>query len=235
MNEHILSTYDDELKEVRSIMVRMGDCAAEQLSNAMTALRELDTELAEKTWQADKKLDALEMTAERAVIGVFARRAPVADDLREVVSTLKMTSMIERMGDYAKNIAKRTTSIAGGSLVLMPQTIDTMATEAHVMVQNMMHAYIRRDVDLAIDVWEHDEQLDGLYNVTYERILTRMTDMPEHIPELTHYLMIAKNLERIGDQATNVAEQIYYAITGDTLDEKRIKKDTTSVKLHRTR
>lgn len=232
MNDHILSTYDTELKGLRTIVVQMGDFASNQLENAMTALRQLDVEQAQKTLELDKKLDALEATAERAVIGVFARRAPVADDLREVISALKMTTMIERMGDYAKNIAKRAIPIADGSIVLMPQMLDGMSTEALKMIENVIHAYIHRDQDLAMEVWERDEHLDSMYNAAYRRILARMMENPEHISILTHYLMIAKNLERIGDQATNVAEQVYYAITGKSLDDERLKNDVTSDELY---
>jgi len=231
MNDHILSTYDDELKEVRTIVVQMGDMAATQLSEAMQALRDLDIEKANDVRLSDKKLDALEITAERAVIGVFARRAPVADDLREVVSALKMTTMIERMGDYAKNIAKRTFALSDGALVLMPEMLDKMATEAHQMIANVLEAYVKRSAEQAVAVWESDEALDNMYNLTYRKILARMMETPEYIGELTHYLMIAKNIERIGDQATNVAEQIFYAITGDNLEEARAKNDETSVEL----
>ena len=231
MNDHILSTYDDELKEVRTIVVQMGDMAATQLSEAMQALRDLDIEKANDVRLSDKKLDALEITAERAVIGVFARRAPVADDLREVVSALKMTTMIERMGDYAKNIAKRTFALSDGALVLMPEMLDKMAKEAHQMIANVLEAYVKRSAEQAVAVWESDEALDNMYNLTYRKILARMMETPEYIGELTHYLMIAKNIERIGDQATNVAEQIFYAITGDNLEEARAKNDETSVEL----
>ncbi len=231
MNDHILSTYDDELQEVRSIVIQMGDLAANQLSEAMQALRDLDIEKAKEVRLSDKKLDALEITAERAVIGVFARRAPVADDLREVVSALKMTTMIERMGDYAKNIAKRTFALSDGALVVMPEMLDKMAIEAHQMIESVLEAYVKRSAEQAVAVWESDEALDSMYNLTYRKILARMMETPEYIGELTHYLMIAKNIERIGDQATNVAEQIFYAITGDNLEEARAKNDETSVEL----
>lgn len=225
MNQHILRTYDDELKEVRSVVVRMGGLAAEQLADSMKALRDQDIDLAEETRAADKTLDALEVQAENTVVGVFARRAPVADDLREVVSALKMTTMIERMGDYAKNIARRSISIAEGQgVVLMPHLLDEMATEAHEMIQDVMDAYVQRGADEAIEVWERDEHLDNMYNAAYRQILARMMEAPEHIATLSHYLMIAKNLERIGDQATNVAEQVYYTITGRFLEEARQSK-----------
>ncbi len=232
MNQHILRTYDDELMEVRSVVVRMGGLAAEQLADSMQALRELDLDLAEKTRQADKKLDALEVQAENTVIGVFARRAPVADDLREVVSALKITTMIERMGDYAKNIARRSIAIAEGKgVVLMPPLLDDMATHAHEMIQDVMDAYVKRGADEAIAVWERDEHLDNMYNAAYRQILARMMEAPEQIGVWSHYLMIAKNLERIGDQATNVAEQVHYAIMGEFLEEARQKRDRTSAEV----
>ncbi len=225
MSQHILSAFDDELKEVRSVVVRMGGLAAEQLADAMQALRDLDVELADKTLEADKKLDALEVQAENTVVGVFARRAPVADDLREVVSALKMTTMIERMGDYAKNIARRTVNLADGKgVILMPHLIEDMTTHAHEMIQDVMDAYVNRRADDAIDVWERDEHLDNMYNAANRQILARMMENPDQIAAWSHYLMIAKNLERIGDQATNVAEQVYYAITGQFLEEARQTK-----------
>lgn len=229
MSQHILRTYDDELKEVRSVVVRMGGLAAEQLADSMKALRELDKDLAEETRLADAKLDALEVQAENTVIGVFARRAPVADDLREVVSALKMTTMIERMGDYAKNIARRSISIANGQgVILMPHLLEEMATEAHEMIQDVMDAYVNHGADEAIAVWERDEHLDNMYNAAYRQILARMMEAPEQITVWSHYLMIAKNLERIGDQATNVAEQVYYTITGNFLEEARQARDTST-------
>ena len=222
MSQHILRAYDDELKEVRSVVVRMGGLAAEQLSDAVQALRDLDVELANKTREADKKLDALEVLAENTVVGVFARRAPVADDLREVVSALKMTTMIERMGDYAKNIARRVASISDHQgVILMPQIIEEMATLAHEMIQDVMDAYVNQGADEAIAVWERDERLDSMYNAANRQILARMMEAPDQIAAWSHYLMIAKNLERIGDQATNVAEQVYYALTGQFLEEAR--------------
>lgn len=226
MNQHILSTYDDELKEVRSVVVRMGSLAAEQLADSMRALRELDTELAELTRVADKKLDALEVIAENTVVGVFARRAPVADDLREVVSALKMTTMIERIGDYAKNIARRTLEIADGKgVILMPQLLEQMSAEAHEMIQDVMDAYVKRSADDAVAVWERDDHLDNLYDSTYRQILARMMENPDQIAVWSHYLMIAKNLERIGDQATNVAEQVFYTINGEFLEDARQRRN----------
>ncbi|MEX0299501.1 MAG: phosphate signaling complex protein PhoU [Kordiimonas sp.] len=228
MSDHTLSAYDDELNELRSIVSRMGGLAGDQLLGSMQALKERDSEEAQRLREADKELDRLEALAEQTAIGVFARRAPVADDLREVVSALKMTTLIERMGDYAKNIAKRTLAISESHPVVLPQTLETMAETAHRMIQDVMDAYAHRSADAAMDVWESDEVLDNMHNAAYRQILARMMETPDYINVYTHYLMIAKNLERIGDQATNVAEQIYYTITGVVLEEARPKGDTTS-------
>ena len=228
MSDHTLSAYDDELNELRSIVSRMGGLAADQLVGSMQALKERDADKAQRLREADKELDKLEAIAEQTAIGVFARRAPVADDLREVVSSLKMTTLIERMGDYAKNIAKRTLAISANDPVVLPQTLETMADTAHQMIQNVMDSFAHRDASAAMDVWESDETLDNMHNAAYRQILARMMETPEHINVYTHYLMIAKNLERIGDQTTNIAEQIYYTITGVVLEDARPKGDTTS-------
>lgn len=229
MNEHTVRAYDEELRELRAIVSRMGGLAEDQLIDAMNALNEFDHSLAEKVRDADKQLDRLEIEAEKAAIVVFARRAPVADDLREVVSSLKMTGLIERMGDYAKNIAKRAMAVSEMGPVAIPQVLDQMTRDARRMIQDVMDAYVHRDADLAMEVWERDEVLDNLHNSAYRHILARMMETPEKIGVLTHFMMIAKNLERIGDQATNVAEQVYYTINGVMLEEaRRPKHDLTS-------
>ncbi|WP_417451687.1 phosphate signaling complex protein PhoU [Kordiimonas sp.] len=232
MNDHIVKAYDDELKELRSIVSRMGGLAEEQLVAAMKALKEIDADAAWHVRSSDKALDQLELEAERTAIGVFARRAPVADDLREVVSSLKMTGILERIGDYAKNIAKRTLAVNEAAPVVMPQLLEQMADEARRMIQDVMDSYVHRDAEAAMDVWERDEALDNLHNAAYRQILARMMENPSQIGALTHFLMIAKNLERIGDQATNIAEQVYYTITGIMLeDARRPKQDFTSTEL----
>jgi len=232
MTEHIVKAYDDELRDLRAIVSRMGGLAEDQLVGAMEALNEFDTAKASAVRASDKQLDKLEIDAEKAAIVVFARRAPVADDLREVVSSLKMTGLIERMGDYAKNIAKRTLAISEMGPVALPPILDQMARDARKMIQDVMDAYVRRDADLAMEVWERDEALDNLHNAAYRQILARMMETPEKVGVLTHFLMIAKNLERIGDQATNVAEQVFYTINGVMLEEaRRPKHDLTSTEM----
>ncbi|WP_374763788.1 phosphate signaling complex protein PhoU [Yunchengibacter salinarum] len=227
MNEHIVRSYDDELQQLRSIVSRMGGIAESQLAGAMEALETLDVSAANTVRATDKDLDKLEMEAEKAAISMFARRAPVADDLREVVSILKMTAMLERTGDYAKNIAKRITALSAVSQDPMPAVLARMSGEARFMINRVMDAFVHRDSDLAVDVWEHDETLDTLHNEAYRQLVAHMSEMPDQIGALTHYLMIAKNIERIGDQATNLAELIFYIIEGDKLD-RRPKNDITS-------
>lgn len=232
MTDHIVKAYDNELRDLRAIVSRMGGLAEDQLVGAMEALNEFDTEKASLVRASDKQLDKLEIDAEKAAIVVFARRAPVADDLREVVSSLKMTGLIERMGDYAKNIAKRTLAVSEMGPVALPPILDQMARDARKMIQDVMDAYVHRDPELAMEVWERDEALDNLHNAAYRQILARMMETPEKVGVLTHFLMIAKNLERIGDQATNVAEQVFYTINGVMLEEaRRPKHDLTSTEL----
>ncbi len=228
MPEHIVRSYDEELKELRSIISRMGGLAEDQLSDAMRALVERDADVAHHVQRTDKVLDALEYEAEQTTIVIFARRAPVADDLREIVATLKMSGVIERMGDYAKNIARRAHSIIEQPSVDIPAILLNMANEAGHMIRNVMDAYVKRDLGAAYAVWERDEALDNMHNAVYRQILAQMMETPETIDVQTHLIMIAKNLERIGDQATNVAEQVYYTIKGVPLIEDRPKNDQTS-------
>jgi len=226
--EHIVKSYDAEIRELRSLISRMGGLVEEQLVGAVTALTEYDVEAATRIKAGDRQIDELEIQVEHTAISIFARRAPVADDLREIISSLKMSAVLERAGDYAKNIAKRTIAIAQERPVGFPPTIVQMSDLARSMMNDVMDAYVRHNADAAMDVWYRDEQLDNLHNATYRQLLARMVEMPDHINTWTHLLMIAKNLERIGDQTTNLAEQIYYSVKGKILEDTRPKHDLTS-------
>lgn len=228
MNEHIVRSYDDELQTLRTLVARMGGIAEEQLVDAVKALLSQDVDSAERVRQKDSLLDDLEHEIEQATIVVFARRAPVADDLREIVATLKMSGVLERMGDYAKNIAKRTSCITELSPTDFPAMINTMAEEAASMLREVMDAFVHRDTAAALAVWERDELLDNMHNAAYRQILEQMLEAPDKVDSFTHLVMIAKNLERIGDQATNIAEQVYYALTGVPLIQDRPKNDKTA-------
>lgn len=228
MPDHIVSSYDDELQELKIIVSKMGGLAENQLTDAIEALFDGDRDRALQVRDRDAHLDDLEYQAEQTTIVIFARRAPVADDLREIVATLKMSGVIERMGDYAKNIARRSVAIIDGPSLELPTTLRTMADEAAHMIRNVIDAYVHRDAEAAFEVWERDEVLDNLHNAAYRQTIELMMESPDYADSLTHVVMIAKNLERIGDQATNVAEQVYYAITGTPLKADRPKNDQTS-------
>lgn len=223
MTDHFLRSYDDELSSLRTMVSQMGGMAEDQLVHAMQAIRERDNTLAERVIAGDRMLDELERMAEQASMAMLARRAPLADDLREIVSALKMTTLIERMGDHSKNIARRGRDIIADSQVDMLPIVESMAQEAQTMVGKVMDAYVRRDADAALAVWEQDEALDSMHGAAFRQIIGAMVERPENMNIMTHMLMISKNLERIGDQATNVAEHVYYAITGEELELSRPK------------
>lgn len=228
MTNHILRSFDDELKYLRTKVSQMGGMAEEQLANAVAALKQGNEEQANAVIKADRALDQMEREIEKASMELFARRAPLADDLREVVAALKMTTLIERMGDHSKNIAKRSKEIRYGSAVEFPKIIDNMALEAQHMISNVMDAYARRDADAAMAVWEYDERLDALHSAASRDVISRMMEFPDTLNMMTHFLMISKNLERIGDQATNIAELVYYAITGQDLEINRTTPGTVA-------
>lgn len=228
MSDHIVQSYDDELQALRSLVARMGGLAEEQLIDSVKALMSKDKVFSEKISQKDIFLDELEREIEQTTIVIFARRAPVADDLRDIVATLKISSLLERMGDYAKNIARRTSGIDGLERSDIPNMLSNMADEAAHMIRQVIDAYVHRDTEGAMFVWERDELLDNMHNAAYREILATMMDAPDKVDSLTHLVMIAKNLERIGDQATNIAEQVYYAITGTPLSQDRPKNDQTA-------
>lgn len=228
MNDHTLKSYDNELSGLRGILARMGGLAEEQLVLSMKALLERDRDAAQAARDSDALLDDLEHEAENAAMVLFARRAPVADDLREVVAVLKMTTLIERMGDYAKNIARRALIIMEEEPLEIPDLLESMLVEARHMIQGSIDSFVQRDAALAVKIWEHDETLDNLHNSANREIMARMQEQPDHIVSLTHLLMIAKNLERVGDQSTNISEHVYAALTGTRMSGSRPKNDQTS-------
>jgi len=225
MTSHILKSYDEELDQLKTMVSQMGGLAEEQLDKALRALNGGDVKLIEEVETSDTILDQMERDVEQLSMTMFARRAPLADDLREIVAAIKMTTLIERMGDHAKNIGKRARDMINEGAFTVPPLLTTMADEARGMISNVMDAYVRRDADAAIAVWEHDEHLDSLHSAASRDIISRMMEQPETLNFMTHHLMIAKNLERIGDQATNVAELVHYAITGKELDQRMTSGD----------
>ncbi|WP_281856519.1 phosphate signaling complex protein PhoU [Litoreibacter halocynthiae] len=227
--EHITSAFDRDLEGVQALIMQMGGLVETAISDAARALEMRDTELAEQVRRNDKLIDALEEQVASEVARVIAVRAPTAGDLRTVLSVLKISGNLERMGDYAKNLGKRTSVLSempaitgtGGALRRMTQLVN-------VMLKDALDAYIQRDVDLAEDVRQRDSEVDQMYNALFREFLTHMLEDPRNITACMHLHFIAKNVERMGDHVTSICEQVAYLVTGAMPDEDREKQDRTS-------
>jgi phosphate transport system protein len=229
VSDHIFKAYDQDIATLKSMLVEMGGLAEEQLNNAILALTRNDTKLADEVIRSDVRLDELERRIEEKAILTIAKRQPVALDLREIIVAIRVSSDIERIGDLAKNTAKRTHAIAEPLPRKLSQGLARMGALAQAELKDVLDAYSRRDSDKAMAVWRADEDLDALYNSIFRELLTYMMEDPRNIGLCTHLLFGAKNLERIGDHATNVAENTYFLIHGKNLAEDRPKKDVTAV------
>jgi phosphate transport system protein len=220
MAEHTVKAFDQDIDQLRGLIAEMGGRAESALENAMTALVRRDKTLALKTVNEDPKIDLLESQVEKLVVQTIALRAPMANDLREVVAALKIAGVIERIGDYAKNIAKRVPLIVANRNLEPISLLPAMGQIAGEMVHDALNAFAARDADLAVAVIERDRVVDDFYTSLFRTLLTYMVENPKMISESAHLLFVAKNIERIGDHATNVAEMIYYAATGLHLPDR---------------
>jgi phosphate transport system protein len=221
MAEHTIKAFDEEIDRLRGLIAEMGGRAEAAIENAMTALQRQDLVLAAQVVADDKRIDAIEAEVEKLVIQVIALRAPMANDLRDVIAALKIVGVVERIGDYAKNIAKRVPLITANQRTLEPVSLlPSMGQVASEMVHDALNAFAARDPNLAIAVVERDTVVDDFYNSVFRTLVTYMVENPKTISECAHLLFIAKNIERIGDHATNVAEMVYYAATGQTLPDR---------------
>ncbi len=227
--QHTLQVYDEDLERLRAHVSQMAALADEELADAVRALVERDSALAEDVVQRDKTLDAMEAEGERKAIEIIALRAPVADDLREIMAIVKIINALERVGDYAKNIAKRTTVLIGTLPDAPSQLLPVLAEEVREMLSQVIDAFIGRDTKAAVAVWRSDAKVDALYTSLFRELLTYMVENPRRITAATHLLFIAKNLERVGDQATNIAELVYFMVEGEQLPDERPKSDESAV------
>ena len=218
--EHTVKAFDQDIGQLRGLIGQMGGLAEQAIADAMTALQRGDLDLARRVREGDKALDALEMEVERTAVRVIALRAPMANDLREVVAALKIAGVVERIGDYAKNIAKRVPMIESGSRIEPLSTLAAMARMASGMVHDVLNAFVARDADAAREVCARDDALDDFYDSIFRTLVTYMVENPRTISQVAHLLFVAKNLERIGDHATNVAEMVYFAATGTRLGDR---------------
>ena len=226
---HTIKAFDDELDRLRGSIAQMGGLAEAAIADAMRALVGRDVEGANRVIEADARIDALEAEIEKAAVQIIALRAPMADDLREVIAALKIASVVERIGDYAKNIAKRVHVIEPSSKIEPLSLLPEMARIAGEMVHNVLDAFAARDAAKAVAVCERDRAVDDFYNSIFRTLLTFMMENPHNITPATHLLFVAKNLERFGDHATNVAEMVYFAATGRHIAERPRGSDTTDM------
>jgi len=229
MSDHIVKSYDEDLGTLKTMLARMGGLAEEQLDNAIDALSRRDTALADRVIHNDERIDMLERQIEEKAVLTIAKRQPMARDLREIMVAIRVASDLERIGDLAKNTAKRAHAMPEALPRKLMAGLIRMGRLAQTELKNILDAFGRSDADLAMEVWRSDEELDALYNSIFRELLTYMMEDPRNIGLCTHLLFGAKNMERIGDHATNIAENVYYLVHGRTLAEGRPKKDTTSM------
>src|SRR5579885_3264537 len=227
-HEHIVRSYDAELARLTHEIAAMGERAAALFDEAMEALERRDNARARRVIAGDAAIDAQEREVSHDVLRLLALRQPIARDLREILAALRIASDIERIGDYAANVAKRSTVLNLSAPVPLAGSLPALATLAAELVREVMRAYNERDAELAHAVWERDAELDALYTGLFRELLTYMMEDARSITACTHLLFIAKNIERIGDHATNIAENVWFVVRGEPLTEARTKRDLTN-------
>ncbi|MBL4791830.1 phosphate signaling complex protein PhoU [Citromicrobium bathyomarinum] len=214
ISEHTVKAFDEDITRLRGLITEMGGLAETALEGALDALIRGDEVLAERIVADDRKLDTLEIEVDRLAVKIIALRAPMADDLREVIAALKIAGVVERIGDYAKNIAKRVGQIEGRTRFEPLTLLPAMADLAAEMVHDVLTAYAARDPALAREVIASDKKVDAFYNSIFRNLVSHMVENPATISSAAQLLFVARNIERIGDHATNVAEMVYFAATG---------------------
>jgi phosphate transport system protein len=232
---HIVTRYDQELTKLHDLITEMGGQVETQVALATQAVVEQDTVSASRAVEGDPAVDALEREVEQFVIRMLALRQPVAVDLRQIVAALKYTSALERIGDYAANVAKRSIVLSQFNLPCSLSGISNMARLVQENLKKIIDAIGENDAAAAMEVWRSDEAIDDIYNALFRELVTYMMEDPRNITPCTHLLFIAKNLERIGDHATNMAETLHYAVTGQTIEEQRPKGDNSAYAVVRPR
>jgi phosphate transport system protein len=229
MSEHTIKAFDNDLQELARKVAEMGGLAEKQVADAVAALAKRDSALAQRVVMLDSTIDSLQREIEERAILTIVRRQPMAVDLRELVGALRVASDLERIGDLAKNIAKRVVALDGE---FRPTTVirgvEHMTDLVLGQLKQVLDSYARRDAEMAIAVWRGDEEIDAVNNSLFRELLTYMMEDPRNITFCTHLLFCAKNIERMGDHATNIAETVHYIVEGRPLPEERPKGDNTS-------
>jgi phosphate transport system protein len=228
-DQHIASAFDRDLQDIQAQIMKMGGLVEMAILDAAEALASRDQEKAQEVRAKDKAVDLLEEQINDDAAQLIALRAPTAIDLRLVLSVLKISANLERIGDYAKNMAKRTSVLAQLPVIEEAHvSLRRMAREVQLMLKDALDAYIQRDATLAMDVIERDRDIDQLYNALFREFLTFMLEDPRNISACMHLHFIAKNTERMGDHVTAIAEQVVYLVTGEKPEDARDKGDVTS-------
>jgi len=229
-NTHIVHAFDKDLKKIETLLLQMGDLAQSQIVDSMTALVDRNMELGKTVRQTDDKMDALEIKINEKAVRLIALRQPMAEDLRMIVAIMKVSASLERIGDYAKNIAKRLNVLVETPAIgSSNNTLKQMSHLVQEMIMDVMKSFIDRDMELAADVRQRDKDVDELNNTMFRELLTHMMEDPRSITACMHLLFIAKNIERAGDHTTSIAEQVHYLINGSLPTDDRDRGDMTSM------
>jgi phosphate transport system protein len=228
-SEHVVRGYDEELRRLNNMITEMGGLAESQLGAAIEAVVERDSELAANVVENDVKVDQLQHDLDNLALRLLALRQPVARDLREIFAALKIGSDLERICDYAANVAKRSIALDQSPPVRPVYSLPRMARLAQLLVKDVIDAYVAHDADKAYAVWIRDEEIDEMYSSIFRELLTYMMEDPRNIGPCSHLLFMAKNIERIGDHATNIAEDLYYLVHGTPLTQQRPKGDQSNL------
>jgi len=228
MTDHTVKAFTEKLEALAASVAQMGGLAEAQLADAVEAIARRDTGLAENAVGGDKQIDQLQASIEDQALKLLALRQPMAVDLRETLAAIKIASELERIGDLAKNIAKRAIVLNREPPIRLTQSLARMGRQALSQLKQVLDAYSDRDVNAAEAVWRQDGEIDETYNSLFRELLTYMMEDPRTIGHSTHLLFVAKNIERTGDHATNIAEVVYHMVSGGVLAAERPKADTTS-------
>ena len=231
MVEHTIKAFDADLQALASMVAEMGGLAEKQIADSVDALARRDSTLAQRVIAIDPTVDNLQREIEEKAILTIARRQPMAVDLREVVGALRLSNDLERIGDLAKNIAKRVVALDGEiSFSQVIRGVEQMTKLVLGQLKQVLDSYARRDVPKALEVWRGDEEIDAVNNSLFRELLTYMMEDPRNITQCTHLLFCSKSLERVGDHATNIAEAAFYLDTGRQMSEERDELHRTQIK-----
>jgi phosphate transport system protein len=229
MNEHTAKAFDVDLQELTRMVAEMGGLAEKQVADAVDALAERDADRAQRVVASDVAVDALQHEIEEKAVLTIARRQPMAVDLREVVGALRVSNDLERIGDLAKNIAKRVSLTGDFHSQKLILGVEHMASLVLGQLKQVLDSYATHDLEKALMVWNGDEEVDALCTSLFRELITYMMEDPRNITFCMHLMFCAKNIERMGDHATNIAETVYYMIEGRPIADQRPKGDTTTI------